>query len=98
MGSIIVGGSSIQGIENLLRDICTRLDNLSRHVDVASEALNRFVNAMECLSLRETPVIFMKKETGERAACPSRASEEYGNRTTSDVTHAMHMNRDGAGK
>jgi hypothetical protein len=63
------GGSPLQGIENILRDVCTRLHDLSRHVDVASKSLDRFVDAMERLPLRESPVVLMEKEAGEGAAC-----------------------------
>jgi hypothetical protein len=89
------GGSPVQGIENILRDVCARLDNLSCHIDVASKALNRLVDAVEGLPLREIPIVLMEKESGERAACPSRASEKDRHGATSDVTHAMHMNLDG---
>ena len=89
------GGAAIQRTESILRDICARLDNLSRHIDVASEALNRLVDTMERLSLCETPIILVKKETRERAACPLRASEKDRDGRASDMSHPMHVNIDG---
>lgn len=88
------GGSPFQGIENVLRDICTRLDDLSCQVDVAAKALNSFVDTMKSLPLRESPIVLMEKETGERTTSPSRASEEYGNSGASDMAHPVDMNLD----
>jgi hypothetical protein len=68
---------------------------LSSHLDVALKALYRFVDAVEGLPFREAPIVLMEKETGERTARPSRASEEYRHGTPSDVTHTMHVNLDG---
>jgi hypothetical protein len=87
------GGSPLQGIENILRDVCARLDDLSRHVDVASKSFDRFVDTVESLPFRETPVVLMKKETAEGAARSPRSSKKYRHGATTDMAHAVHVNR-----
>ena len=89
------GGSPIQGIENVLGNICARLDDLSSNADIAAKALNRFVDAMESLPLRETPVRTDGKRSSKRGACPLCASKEDRHSAAPDVAHTVHMNADG---
>ena len=69
------GGSPIQSLENLGRNLCASLDNLSTQLNIASQAINRFVDSVECLPPVEYPVVLMKKETGKRGAGSSASGE-----------------------
>ena len=84
------GGSPIQSLENLGRDLCASLNNLARQIDVASQTLNRLIDSQECLPSGEAPVVLMEKEAGKRRAGSSASSKEDRNRGAPDMPDSMH--------
>ena len=84
------GGSPVQSLEKLGRNLCASLDNLSTQLNVASQALDRLIDSVERFPPVESPVVLMKKEASKRGAGSSASSKEDRNRGAPDMPDSMH--------
>ena len=63
-------GAAVQAIEDLRRQLCPLLHDLSSKIDIISETTDRLAHALERLPFGEAPIVFMEKEPSKRGASP----------------------------
>jgi hypothetical protein len=88
------GGASIQRLQNILGDLCSRLDDLSRKIDITFQSLDGLINTMQGLPIRKAPIVLMEKEAGEGSTCPPCSSKKDREGGAADMSDAVHMNGD----
>jgi hypothetical protein len=89
------GGSSVQSLEYLVRNLSVQLEEFSVKLDVIAEEIKSCTDAMQRLLLAKLPLVLVEEEAGGGGASSLMPRKEDRDGGTSDVADSVHMDGNG---